>query len=531
MIKQWIRLAAMMIWMLAMVLPAWASEGESELLVKYKPGYHQNTFKANEFAAQEVENTPLSKIGVKKLKGVDEKDMEQLHQDLLQDPAVEYVVVDYVRHALSITSNDPVFTQQWALAKMHLPEAWEMTQGQADVVTAVIDTGVDMDHPDLVNRLAAGHDYINDDDDPDDDNGHGTMAAGIIVAATDNQTQVAGVTWQGKVMPMKVLDSKGNGNDSDVIAAIIDAADQGARVINLSLGGPESSPALQDAINYAYGKGVVIVAASGNHQSYDLEKSVFYPAACDHVIAVGAIDSDSEIAYYSNYGSQMDVVAPGSNIIGLSNDGGLVAGDGTSFAAPHVAGLAALLIAYDDSLTPSQTEVYITNSTTDLGDPGWDEYYGEGLVDAYTALHTLQLDKPGTISGQIIPENGYGLEAIDLLLDGVNVLQNLDDSGYFTIGNIQEGLHHLEISKVGFVTEEWEVHVGLDDMINLGKIDLIYGDLNGDGIVDLFDLVVLSRRVGNSNELPDAVYDPDHDGKISLADLTCIARNYGKQPT
>ncbi len=528
MFKQWIRFAVMMISISVMVQPGWASEGESELLVKYKPGYRQSTSKANNFAIQVVENTPLSKIGVKKLKGADKKNMAQLHKDLLQDPAVQYVVVNHVRHALTVIPNDPVFTEQWALMRMRLPEAWEITRGNAEVVTAVIDTGVDMDHPDLVNRLTSGHDYVNDDDDPDDDNGHGTLAGGIIAAATDNQTQAAGVTWQGKVMPMKVLDSNGNGNDSDIAASIIDAADEGAKVINLSLGAPESSPVLQDAINYAYGKGVVIVAASGNHDTYDLEKFVFYPAACDHVIAVGAIESNNEIGYYSNYGFGMDVVAPGSNITGLSHDGDMKQGSGTSFASPHVAGLAALLLGYDTSLTPDQTEAYITNSTTDLGDPGWDEYYGYGLVDAYTALHTLQLDKPGMLSGQIIPENGYGMEAIDLRLDGMDVLQNLDDSGYFTIENIQEGVHHLEISKPGFVTKKLEVHVGLGHTIDLGEIDLRYGDLNGDGIIDLFDLVLLSRKLDSTSTLPDAVYDPDHDGKISLVDLTCIAWNYGK---
>lgn len=322
--------------------------------------------------------------------------------DLLARGDVEYATFNYHIEALG-DPNDLYYNSQWALnntgqtggtpdADINAPEAWNLHTGSSSVVIAVIDTGVDLDHPDLAAKITsgsqAGYNYITPGSPPDDDNNHGSHVAGIAAASTNNGIGIAGVSWGAEIMPLKILDSAGSGGTYNLSLAIKYAADHGAKVINMSLGGGCGSgwPDVEEAVNYAVSKGVVLVAASGNVGS----STVYCPAAINGVIAVGATDSGDVRAYYSNYGLALDVVAPGSSIYSTI-PGGYGYKSGTSMASPHVAGLAALLRSFAPSLTPDQVQSIIQNTTDDLGVAGWDQYYGYGRINAWHALETIIL--------------------------------------------------------------------------------------------------------------------------------------------
>ncbi|MEC7518783.1 MAG: S8 family serine peptidase [Myxococcota bacterium] len=300
--------------------------------------------------------------------------------------------------------NDPYYPHQWHLDQIGMPRAWTMSRG-AGVVVAVIDTGVAHREeggfhlaPDLgQTRFAEGYDFVDGDAHPDDEHGHGTHVAGTVAQSTHNGVGVAGVAPEATIMPLKVLDRNGTGGWGGIAAAIRYAADHGAHVINMSLGGGMPSRAVQRAIDYAHGKGVLVVAAAGNSSRSRVE----YPARANHVVAVGAVRYDRELTFYSCYGTGLDVVAPGGDLRVDQNGDGMpdgvlqntmVRGDtarfdylawqGTSMAAPHVAGVAALL--YANGVTdPDSVERILKQSADDLGDA---HRYGSGLVQAPAAL-------------------------------------------------------------------------------------------------------------------------------------------------
>ena len=306
-------------------------------------------------------------------------DLPRLKELLGSLPFASFVEDDHVARA-SYIPNDPRYPEQWHLPSVSAPQAWDTTTGSASVTIAVIDTGVDYTHQDLKGKCVAGYNYVDRNSDPMDDHGHGTHVAGIAAALGNNSTGVAGVDWQARIMPIKVLDAQGSGYDSDVAAGIRYAADHGAEVINMSLGSSEYSYTLDEAVNYAYNKGLTVVAASGNEGS-----SVGYPAACDHVIAVGALESNNDLAYFSNRGPEQDLTAPGVSILStLPGDYGKMSG--TSMASPVVAGCASLVIAAHPGYSPSQVERALEETATDLGAGGFDNEYGYGKVNAYAAV-------------------------------------------------------------------------------------------------------------------------------------------------
>ena len=225
---------------------------------------------------------------------------------------VEYAEPDQVAQAF-VTSNDPYAPNQWYLAKLEAAQAWDVTTGSASLTVAILDTGVLATHPDLNGKVLAGYDFVNNDADPTDDNGHGTAVAGVSAASSNNQLGVAGIAWVNPILPVKVLAADGSGSHSAIANGIAWAADRGARVINLSLGGTSSSSTLQNAINYAWNKGAVIVAAAGNNGN----NVACYPAACQNVVAVSATDSLDARPSRSNFGSYIDIAAPGADIVTL----------------------------------------------------------------------------------------------------------------------------------------------------------------------------------------------------------------------
>ncbi len=260
-------------------------------------------------------------------------------QPLPESPVVaasepDYYVVAFQEEVV----DDPLYPQQWALPVIGAPYAWAETPADAPTVTvAVIDSGICLEHPDLAGRILPGFDFVEDDDTPQDDFGHGCGVSGIIAANTNNQIGMAGVAPNAMVMPLRVLDAYGIGTYSDVAAAIVYAADNGAEIINLSLGGANPSTVLENAVNYADTYGVMVIGAAGNTG----QASVLYPAAYDSVIAVGSVDFDLQQSSFSNYGPQIDLWAPGRDILTTTNANGYATMSGTSFAAPYVAGVVA----------------------------------------------------------------------------------------------------------------------------------------------------------------------------------------------
>jgi hypothetical protein len=295
-----------------------------------------------------------------------------------------------LRHATPLPRypNDPFYSIQWALERVGAPAAWGYSTGQGTLI-AIVDTGTDLDHPDLADKVRTDidYDFANDDDTADDDHGHGTHVSGSAAAMTNNGTGVAGLGWEAMILPIKVLDSQGDGDSADLAQAIRYAADHGADVINMSLGGAVDCPsAVQEAADYAHARGVLLVAASGNHGGSDGPNAEMFPANCQHVLGVGATTSADAIGSYSNYGTHVSVAAPGSGIYSTWIGGSYVNDSGTSMATPHVAGLAVLVKAYYPAYTPDEIASAILDNADDLGAAGWDEYYGCGRINGSNSL-------------------------------------------------------------------------------------------------------------------------------------------------
>lgn len=310
-----------------------------ELIVKFTGKAPAFSTLANQFLGAKT----LETLGTQELQRVKLPPMTSLSSAVSYYKAMgaEYAEPNY-RISIALSPNDPYFESQYGVSQIQCPPAWDLTLGSTSVVVAIVDTGIDLRHPDLAEKIVAGIDLVNNDNSPDDDNGHGTHCAGIAAAATNNAIGVAGVAPNCKVMPVKVLDSRGDGYTSTVARGMRYAADGGAKVISLSLGMPARSQALQDAVNYALSKGAIVVAAAGNEGA----SAKFYPAACNGVISVGAVDANGNKAHFSNYGPWVSVAAPGVRILSTWPGGAYAYGSGTSMAAPFVAGQAAMLYSF-----------------------------------------------------------------------------------------------------------------------------------------------------------------------------------------
>lgn len=421
------------------------------------------------------------------------KNIRDFIQEYKNNEDVVYAEPNYIAYAL-YTPNDTYYPSQWNFDNVqyggvHAQSAWDVTNG-SNIVVAVIDTGVAYENygsgigayyiaPDLAGtKFVQGYDFVNNDTHPNDDEGHGTHVAGTIAQTTNNTAGAAGLAYGASIMPLKVLDQNGSGTYADIVDAILFAADNGAKVINMSLGGSQSSIALQDAISYAHAKGVTLVAASGNNGA----NVVSYPAAYPEVISVGATRFDETRAPYSNYGSTLDIVAPGGDTsIDQNNDGnpdGILQQtfgtsrnafsyylyQGTSMATPHVAAAAALVLSSKVATTPAEVKSILESTADDLGAPGRDNTYGFGLLNVGKAVRgstvvpptdlppTVSITSPsnaavitGTVSITANAQDDLSVSSVDFLVDGV-LLQSDATAPYaasFDTTTVVNGQHTL----------------------------------------------------------------------------------------
>ncbi len=383
------------------------------ILVKFRPGlsreYVEGLIQAYRFRT----SSKITQIGTYVLKIPPGVTVAQVLAALRRNPDVERASPDYAVR-LTVTPNDEYFLgYQYALynrggilnispdirpqttagADIQARTAWDETQGDESVVIAILDTGVDADHPELANKLVStGRDFVNDDFDADDDHWHGTHVAAVAAAETNNREGIAGVAWQSKILPVKVIASDGEGYYSWLIDGLVWAADNGAKVINLSVGGDVDDPALRDACRYAYEQGALVVASGGNDTG-----TVLYPAAYDaYVLAVSATDYNDAWVDFSNFGPEIDVGAPGVYILSAVPQESVgeeyvpyLFASGTSQAAPHVAGLGALLMSLKPWLSVKDVMNIIRYTADDVNSGemrGPDDYLGYGRINMTRAL-------------------------------------------------------------------------------------------------------------------------------------------------
>ncbi len=461
-------------------------------------------------------------------------------KQLGKQPGVRYAEPNYILKP-SATPNDAAYRQQWHYPLINLPQAWDITTGSntgsSAVIVAVIDTGVLLAHPDLQSQLVSGYDFISDpanardsdgrDADPNDPGDspagrssfHGTHVAGTIAAATNNATGVAGVAWNARIMPLRVLGLNGGSSD-DINQAILYAAGlsnasgalptQRADIINMSLGGPNFSRAQQDVITQARNQGVIIIAAAGNEAQQG--NPIGYPAAYDGVVSVGAVDMNKARAPYSSFNAFVDIAAPGGNMSrdlnGDGNPDGVLstAGDdsggtlsfvykpyqGTSMAAPHVAGVAALMKALNPALTPAQFDSLLENGqlTQDLGAAGLDAEFGYGLVDARAAVVAAQTTPAPAPAKLVATPNGlnFGTQGTNATLSLVNSGDGslsvtsasvpIGSSSWLTVGAASDpttglGTRTVIVNREGLAEGTYTAEITLVSTVNTVKIPVI----------------------------------------------------------
>ncbi|MDQ0061989.1 subtilisin family serine protease [Paenibacillus harenae] len=330
---------------------------------------------------------------------------------LQSEPGVEYVHPNSRVHALALPEapqimaasaapgsaplavqktavNDPEFKQQPYLEQIGAVRAWETVSEQSKLTIAIVDTGVDLDHPDLAENLVPGANLVNPKLPPNDDNGHGTSVAGVIAATTNNGKGVAGIIWKAKIMPIKALDHRGDGTEEELGDAILYAVKSGARIVVLSVGLHRYSPYMLDIVEYAESKGVLLVAAAGNDGvSFGAKAAVKYPAAYPTVVAVGGVKPNGTVDPRSNPGPELDVMAPW-NVFTTGMGGLYKKEEGTSMAAPQVAAAAGLLWAKYPDLKPYQIRALLRQTAKDIGQTGVDGKSGYGLLQIDKAVRT-----------------------------------------------------------------------------------------------------------------------------------------------
>ena len=398
----------------------------------------------------------IKQIDVKLIK-VPEQALEKVQAAFAKNSKVEYVEKDFILEPAAIP-NDPYYPNQWHLQSIKANEAWDITKGSS-IPIAILDTGIDPNHPDLKNKLTLGYNFYNNNADWSDVCGHGTKVAGTAAAITNNGLGVSGVSWNNPIIPIKITDTNCYGYYSSMINGIVYAADKGARVANISFQ-IFNGAALSDAGRYMNDRGGWVVAAAGN--TGILENYSDNP----YIISVGATGSNGAVTSFSSYGPFVDFAAPGSSIY-TTNSGGIYGyASGTSFSSPIVAGVVGLVISNNPSMTSQQVYDAIKNSAVDKGTAGRDNYYGWGLVDAYGAVlqnnppppidttpPTVTITNPqngaavtGSFTVTVESSDNVAVSKVELYLDGIFYGQKTTVPYNFALdaNTMSEGTHEIK---------------------------------------------------------------------------------------
>ncbi len=505
------RIASKLAWLAAVAATVWAGQeikegpGETvvpdEIVLRLKPGANlTGVLRSLNISATTVASGTRLPVQVIRVPA----GLRQTLSTILADhPQIEYVEPHRMRSVTDLTPNDTSFAVQWWLSRMQAGAAWSLLPGRltppgpalARVRIAVLDTGADCTHPDFRNVAGGSTDSASGGQFSyslsqahvpttivgaacawQDDHGHGTHVAGLLAAATNNAEGVAGLGFPAELMIFKVLGKTGAGTDFQIADAIATAADGGARIISLSLGGAGYSQLLQDAVNYAKSRNSLVIAAAGNSNT----SSLFFPAGANFVLGVGATDSADVRAYFSNYGFGLDVMAPGVSLLSTYPGNKYQSMSGTSMATPLVSALAGLIAASTPALASdalAQRIQMAADSTIALG--GWDPNYGYGRVNALRSLNGMfRAATAGGLTGQVVNTAGVPVLGAQVTVQGILALTS--STGLFRFANLNTGAATVTVSDG--VNPTWSHNVvippGADSsvMVTLG---VPTGDLTG----------------------------------------------------
>ncbi len=346
--------------------PTTAGGGTDQILVRYKPNADTLALDTKLEQLDATVEEEVTSIQVKILK-VPEEASDRVLRQLSADPRVEFAEPDAMVYDTVTTPNDTEYPQQWVWPKIRADALWDKARGSSSVVVAVSDSGINAAHPEFAGKLVPGYDFVNNDNTPDDDAGHGSWVAGVIGAVTNNSSGVASGCWNCRIMPIKTsakLASGGSGGSvSNRVRGLEYAANNGAKIINLSHSFPTQSDSYKAAVDYAIGKGIVVVAAAGNDGAQPNPTQPRYPAGFANVISVAATDRNDVLTSYSNHGTHVDVAAPGEVRTVAGTGIGYATVNGTSFSSPIVSSIIATLISAFPKATVTDLTTAITKNT------------------------------------------------------------------------------------------------------------------------------------------------------------------------
>ena len=417
----------------AQAAPA-AKFAADEMLVQLKVGGNKGLIDLDLKAQGASEIDEIAQIRVKRIK-VPAQARDRVKAALAKNPHIAFVEENHFAEPTAVPS-DSSYGSQWHLPQIQAPQGWDITTGAATFPIAIIDSGVDADHPDLASKLMTGRNFLDGSVNTDDTHGHGTSVAGAAAAASNNGTGVSGVSWGSPIMPLQVFNSTTSALYSTIASAITWATDNGAKVINISMAGSTSSLTMENAINYAWNKGVIVVASAGNSST----SAPYYPAACKNVVSVSATTSGDLKASWSNFGPTVDVSAPGVSIYTTTKGGGYGSVSGTSISAPITAGLVALIWSANPTLTNAEVVDILLQNTDDLGAAGFDESFAHGRINAFKAISVAKSFAPqpdvtaptstitspgnsatvsGTVSFNVAAVDNKAVSKVEFYLNGV----------------------------------------------------------------------------------------------------------------
>ena len=368
-----------MITLFLSLIDNWENWDKRSIIIRTKSDYIPNVL-----SSYKIEKLRLKNAYKVYIEGANLEKLKLIINQLSNDENIIYVEPT-IKFKLLYEPNDPYYSELWGLYVMYLNYAWNITKGSSNVKVCVIDTGIDIYHEDLNGNFLAGYDEVDNDNDispPSSSERHGTHVAGTILAIMDNNKGIVGVSPNSKLLGCRALTNDG-GTSDDIANCIMWCINNGARVINMSLGSSSPSSIIKEALDSAYNKNVIVVAAAGNDGNYGIK----YPAAYNNVIAVGALDKNGQRASFSNYGPELDFVAPGVDILSTVPYNNQYAKlQGTSMATPHITGAVALILSINPNLNFNDVYNILKSSSIQIGQLPRNDYYGWGLVNVYRAL-------------------------------------------------------------------------------------------------------------------------------------------------